>query len=578
MGFQIRHAVLAVLGGALASAPASAQEPAVVELGNPSFEAAEESGVPSEWRFVARPAGEQAALLDPTDPMEGETSAFLDCSEGSNEFTNLMQSLDATPMQGQRVRFRAAVRTAELTAATRVQLWFRVDRTEGMGAFDNMQDRPIQAEDWEYFDIVLDVSDNATRLNVGMFVIGPGKAWVDDASLEVVGEEVASTSWMTPAMMDAMAVAEEAPVQPFFSPWLLLALVACLLFALSQRGGSPTSESKVDGRETEKPKLGAMTKFAFRFSMLYWLLYNLPQPLPSITPEFAQPAVAAYQEGADSLVRWTGAKVFEIEGEMVGPNGSGDTTYAYIKLLLCFAGAAIVAGVWSLVDRRATDYRITKDWLRSYLRYVVASIMIGYGLAKLGVTGNQFSPPGGARLEQTYGDSSPMGLLWTFMGTSQAYTRFAGACELLGGVLLLFRRTTTAGAFVVFAVMVNVAMMNLCYDVPVKQYSLHIVAMAGYLLLPELRRLSNLLLWNRPAAPVELGPPYPWKSLRVLQFLGKLALIVFLAGIPLYEHVRQELPQLRALAKDGGTEPETEDGFRLTTRGFRWISEVPFNR
>jgi hypothetical protein len=103
---------------------------------------------------------------------------------------------------------------------------------------------------------------------------------------------------------------------------------------------------------------------------------------------------------------------------------------------------------------------------------------------------------------QPFGDASPMGLLWTFMGASAPYTIFAGLSEWLGGVLLLFRRTALLGALVSLGVLTNVVMLNLCYDVPVKQLSLHLLAMAIFLAAHDLRRLANLLVLNRPAPAV----------------------------------------------------------------------------
>ena len=64
-----------------------------------------------------------------------------------------------------------------------------------------------------------------------------------------------------------------------------------------------------------------------------------------------------------------------------------------------------------------------------------------------------------------------MGALWWFMGASIPYIIFAGAAEVLGGLLLVLRRTAALGALVAFAVMVNVMMLNYCYDAPVKLYS-----------------------------------------------------------------------------------------------------------
>jgi hypothetical protein len=50
-------------------------------------------------------------------------------------------------------------------------------------------------------------------------------------------------------------------------------------------------------------------------------------------------------------------------------------------------------------------------------------------------------------------------------------------------------------------------MLNFCYDVPVKLYSAHILLMAACLVLPDAQRLWNVLLANRPTAPLDLGPP-----------------------------------------------------------------------
>jgi hypothetical protein len=52
----------------------------------------------------------------------------------------------------------------------------------------------------------------------------------------------------------------------------------------------------------------------------------------------------------------------------------------------------------------------------------------------------------------------------------------------------------------------QVFVLNMCFDVPVKLYSLHYLIMAVFLLLPELSRLTNVLVWGR-AVPAKLFPP-----------------------------------------------------------------------
>ena len=94
-----------------------------------------------------------------------------------------------------------------------------------------------------------------------------------------------------------------------------------------------------------------------------------------------------------------------------------------------------------------------------------------------------------------------MGLLWTFMGYSTVYTIFAGLGEVIGGAFLLFKRTRLIGSLIVIAIMSNVVMLNFAYDVPVKLFSTHLLLMAIFLTVPDIKRLSNLFFFNRAIAP-----------------------------------------------------------------------------
>jgi len=91
-----------------------------------------------------------------------------------------------------------------------------------------------------------------------------------------------------------------------------------------------------------------------------------------------------------------------------------------------------------------------------------------------------------------------MGILWTFMGASTAYSRFCGLAEVSAGLLLLFRRTNVIGALLAFCAMLNVATLNFCYDVPVKLYSVHLVLMSLFLLIPDAGALLRFFLLHKP--------------------------------------------------------------------------------
>ncbi len=176
------------------------------------------------------------------------------------------------------------------------------------------------------------------------------------------------------------------------------------------------------------------------------------------------------------------------------------------------------------------------------------------------------------QLTRTYGDSSPMGLLWTFMAASSMYTFFGGLLEMIPSFPLLFRRTTTIGAAMAAAVMSNVFLMNMCYDVPVKQFSFHLLLMAIILLLPEVPRFADAFLWNRKTEPSLLPtPPYVsfhkliW-SLRIIKVI-----VVSLAFVaPLAIHTYTEFTHEKG--------PAEESEHLLVNQEFRWINEFPMNR
>jgi uncharacterized membrane protein YphA (DoxX/SURF4 family) len=248
---------------------------------------------------------------------------------------------------------------------------------------------------------------------------------------------------------------------------------------------------------------GVARRLAFRFAFAYWVLYLTTTRLG---------LGSLYGRLSHAFVPWAGKHLLRLPHDVtiVANNGSGDTTYDYVNTLCQAAFAAAVALAWSALDRRPRAHPRLREGLRVYARYSLALAMLEYGLVK--VMPMQFSSLGLAELTQTYGESSPMGLLWRFMGYSRGYQIFAGAAEVIGGLLLLFQRTTALGALVVAGVMANVVALNFCYDVPVKLYSSHLFVLACVLLAPDARRLARFFVLGRPADAPALRPPprAPW--------------------------------------------------------------------
>lgn len=269
-------------------------------------------------------------------------------------------------------------------------------------------------------------------------------------------------------------------------------------------------------------------RLLFRFAFCYFLLYAMPEN-GRMSLLLVIPGAAYYMKIWHAIVPWVATNVFHVTGQAATyfPTGSGDTTLGYIQNLLFVLVAAAATIVWSLLDRRRPNYDTLHFWLRILLRYTLAVILFGYGFVK--VFPLQFPPPGLLKLTQPLGDFSPMGVLWNFMGASMPYVIFTGTCEVLGGLLLLFRRTTTLGALVSAAVMVNVVALNFCYDVPVKLYSINILLMAVALAAPDVPRLLDVFVRNRPAPAADLGSfGIERRWLRVTLFSVKMLVVTVL--------------------------------------------------
>jgi len=104
-----------------------------------------------------------------------------------------MQSLEAWPYRGRRLRLAAWVRA---DGVSRAHLFLRVyNRDRRRLAFDNMESRPIRGSgDWALHQVVLDVPEDAAEVAFGAFLHGQGRVWADDFSLTVVGPEVPVTA------------------------------------------------------------------------------------------------------------------------------------------------------------------------------------------------------------------------------------------------------------------------------------------------------------------------------------------------------------------------------------------------
>lgn len=284
-------------------------------------------------------------------------------------------------------------------------------------------------------------------------------------------------------------------------------------------------------------------RILFRFICSYLILYNLPFPISELS--FTTYLSDLYRDIWYKIVPWVGKNILHLSYDItVFPNGSGDTTFNYVQLLCFLVIAILTTLIWSIFDRKRPNYETLCQWLRFYVRIPLATAMMAYGGFK--VIQSQFPAPSLDRLIQPFGDASPMGLAWTFMGASYSYNFFAGMGEMLAGFLLIFPQTITLGALVAIGVMSNVVMLNFSYDIPVKLYSSHLLMMAIFLTFPDLKRLANILVFNRSVEKTDPKPLFTrvWLNLAIQVVAGSFIFYVGAATLSQAQESRRSYGDL----------------------------------
>ena len=200
-----------------------------------------------------------------------------------------------------------------------------------------------------------------------------------------------------------------------------------------------------------------------------------------------------------TLATWVATSLWGFSAPLVIQSGSGDKPFDWALAFSLLAIASAVTVVWSLVDRSRASYVGLCAWFHLFVRLSVGATMISYGMAK--AIPLQMPFPSLSRLLEPYGHFSLMGVLWAQVGASPAFERFTGFVELSGGILLFIPGLALLGAVVSLLASTFIFVLNMTYDVPVKLFSLHLVVMSLLLLAPERKRLLNVFLLNRAAAP-----------------------------------------------------------------------------
>jgi hypothetical protein len=177
---------------------------------------------------------------------------------------------------------------------------------------------------------------------------------------------------------------------------------------------APRPERPASSPSDEPRHWSAFTRIAFRLAFVYLILYNWQSLFDYSTPFNTGPLDRLAQAPIRALCPWVAVHGFHLSGPVTQyhPTGSGDTTPDYVQLFCFCAISLTVAIFWSVLDRQRPNYDTLHAWLRVIVRLTLAATLLDYGFEK--VIDLQMPAPNLSRLTETFGQASPMGLLWTF--------------------------------------------------------------------------------------------------------------------------------------------------------------------
>jgi hypothetical protein len=152
--------------------------------------AATPAPLPPSWHVAGDNADKFMAGVDASP--EGRGAKFLrNKTNDTKAWASLLQSVQAQRYLGQRLRFRARLRTQDMSDWG--GLWMSVNTRDGTTqAFYNTHDKPVKGTSgWQERSIVLDVPADAGVISFGAIGAGTGQVWMEPVAFETVGRDVA---------------------------------------------------------------------------------------------------------------------------------------------------------------------------------------------------------------------------------------------------------------------------------------------------------------------------------------------------------------------------------------------------
>jgi hypothetical protein len=208
----------------------------------------------------------------------------------------------------------------------------------------------------------------------------------------------------------------------------------------------------------------------------------------------------------------------------------GDNFFSFLLIsqgLISILFAVVFSIYWQRKEiKNAINSGRLHAWFRGILRYWLALEISTYGFAKILKT--QFGVA-------HYRDDMPVGqlngfnLTWNYFAHSYALAVIIALCQIGGSILLLFRRTTLLGVFILLPVMVNIVLINFFFDISPGAFMNSVMFTLGLLYLLLLQRSALITAFFRSA-----GSELPVVRLGVFRNLFRFLAVALAFGLIFY--------------------------------------------
>jgi len=234
-------------------------------------------------------------------------------------------------------------------------------------------------------------------------------------------------------------------------------------------------------------------KFFWRFILLFLILYIVPYDLAfGFSEKFEE------WRWWHKPIFWIGENLLGWEFDYEKPYVGWDSKFEVCRYIFIFLFGSLLSGLWMILDSYYLKFNYEEKlvvFTQTFLRYRIAIVMLHYGLAKIFMY--QFGTIDIDGLETTVGNSSPMGFMWNFLSFSEELQLFSGWLETIGAFLLLFRKTTFFGSFLLVVALSNVVLFDIAFSVSVTLYAIQLLLLTLVLLSNQFKGIYSYFILGK---------------------------------------------------------------------------------